>query len=47
MDHTPDPKRHKKSDKAKAKFEKYGAFSAKHIRAAEALQEKKAKAPKK
>ncbi len=38
----PDPKRNKKSDKAKEKHERNGAFSQKHVRLQEALQEKRA-----
>jgi hypothetical protein len=37
----PDPKRRKKSDKAKEKYERNGGFSQKHVRATEALLEKR------
>ena len=37
-------KRIKKSDKAKEKHDRNGGFSQKHVRIAEALAEKKAKA---
>ena len=37
----PNPTRAKKSDKAKKNFEKTGGFSQKHVRAMEALREKK------
>ncbi len=37
----PDPKRRKKSDKAKEKFARNGGFSQKHVRATEALLEKR------
>ncbi len=36
----PDPKRNKKSDKAKRNFEKTGGFSSKHVRFHEALLNK-------
>ena len=39
----PQVKRNKKSDKAKKTYEKNGHFSQKHVRAAAALAEKKAK----
>ena len=41
MDKEPNSKRVKKSDKAKESYEKNGGFSQKHIRLAEARQEKK------
>ncbi len=37
----PDPKRHKKADKHKEKRDKFGGFSAKHVRQKEALSAKK------
>jgi hypothetical protein len=37
----PDPKRHKKADKQKEKRDKFGGFSAKHVRQKEALSAKK------
>ena len=37
----PKTERRKKSDKAKEKYERNGAFSQKHVRIAEALSEKK------
>jgi hypothetical protein len=37
----PDAKRNKKSDKAKKNWEKTGGLSQKHVRAMEALREKK------
>lgn len=42
----PDPKRRKKSDKAKEKFERNGGFSQKHVRLTEALLEKRSTAQK-
>jgi hypothetical protein len=46
MDSCPDPKRRKKSDKARRNFEKTAGLSQKHVRACEKLQEKpKAAAP--
>lgn len=39
----PDPKRKKKSDKAKEKYDRNGGFSQKHVRLQEALQEKRNK----
>ena len=37
----PDPKRRKKSDKAKEKFARNGGFSQKHVRLTEELQNKR------
>jgi hypothetical protein len=42
MDDIKDPKRNKKSDKAKNKYERNGGFSQKHVRLQEALAEKNA-----
>ena len=42
----PDPKRHKKSDKAKEKHDRNGGFSKKHVRQQEALQERRLAAGK-
>jgi hypothetical protein len=39
----PDPKRRKKSDKAKEKFELNGGFSQKHVRMREAMMEVRTK----
>lgn len=47
MDDVKDPKRHKKSDKAKNKYERNGGFSQKHVRLQEALAEKNATKTKK
>lgn len=38
----PDPKRRKKSDKAKEKFDLNGGFSQKHVRMREAMMEERA-----
>ncbi len=38
----PDPKRRKKSDKAKDKFDRNGGFSQKHVRMREAMMEVRA-----
>lgn len=40
----PDPKRRKKSDKAKEKYALNGGFSQKHVRLAEELQMKRSSA---
>jgi hypothetical protein len=40
----PDPKRRKKSDKAKEKYALNGGFSQKHVRVTEALLEKRSAA---
>lgn len=40
----PDPKRRKKSDKAKEKFERNGGFSQKHVRLTEELMNKRSHA---
>jgi hypothetical protein len=37
----PDPKRRKKSDKAKEKYERNGGFSQKHVRLSEEIQTKR------
>lgn len=46
MDYKEPKERKKKSDKAKEKFERNGAYSQKHVRQKEALAEKKATRPK-
>ncbi len=43
----PDPKRKKKSDKAKETYERNGGFSQKHVRIQESLQEKRNQTMKK
>ena len=46
MDNQPKTDRKKKSDKAQEKFERNGKHSQKHIRAVEALAERRAVKPK-
>ena len=41
----PDPKRRKKSDKAKEKYELNGGFTQKHIRLQQTLMESRSKLP--